>query len=304
MIDFKHLTYSDMMKIAAAILTPEAEQAAVQPPMDPAMAGGAAPMPPQGAPMDPAMAGGAQAGDPQAPAGPAEATGPRGGEIPPEILQDQMFMQFLMEALGVVYDPNSGMFMDPNGQPIPVEMILQAYQEFQMAMQQQQAGQPPQGAPMDPAMAGGALMDPAAMQGGMPPEGAPVPPDGGAMPPADMGAPIEAPAAQEGAPTEPPQDPINEIASAVMSGVEAVLQEYTASTEKRISAVLDKLEALTKAIDALQSTTDRREQQDKDEDEQLRDEIAADLMPTTKAASRSATAAPINLFDAITGNKR
>lgn len=296
MIDFKHLTYSDMMKIAAAILTPEAEQAAVQPPMDPAMAGGAAPMPPQGAPMDPAMAGGAPAGDLQAPTGPADATGPRGGEIPPEILQDQMFMQFLMEALGVVYDPNSGMFMDPNGQPIPVEMILQAYQEFQRTMQQQQAVQPPQGAPMDPAMAGGAPMDPA-MQGGMPPEG-------GATPPADMGAPIEAPAAQEGAPTEQPQDPINEIASAVMSGVEAVLQEYTASTEKRISAVLDKLEALTKAIDALQSTTDRREQQDKDADAQLRDEIAADLMPTTKAASRSATAAPINLFDAITGNKR
>ena len=306
---YRHpLTYKEMLKLAAAVLTPEAEQAAVQPPpADPAAMGGA-PMPPQGAPMDPAMQGGAPAPAPGMPGAQSEATGPRGGQIPPEILQDQMFMQFLMEAMGIVFDPNSQMFVDPNGQPVPVEMIMQAYQDFQMALaQQQQAGDmgaapggapmPQEGAPMDAALqSAGAPMDPAAM-GGAPADPAAM----GGMPPAPEAAPM---GAQEEAPMEQPEDPINQIASAVMSGVEAVLQEYTASTEKRISAILDKLEALTKSIDALQSTTDRRDQQAKDADAQLRDEIAADLQPTKTASKRQPTAnAPINLFELIQGNK-
>ena len=61
-------TYSpfpvELVKLATAIMTPEAMQAAVQPPMDPAMGGGM--------PMDPAMAG-------TAVADPAMAAGAAGG---------------------------------------------------------------------------------------------------------------------------------------------------------------------------------------------------------------------------------
>ena len=286
--------------MAAAILTPEAEQAAVQPPMDPAMAG-AAPMPPQGAPADPAMMGGAPA-EAQMPGMPTGATGPRGGEIPPEILQDQMFLQFLMEAMGVVFDPNNGMFVDPNGQPVPVEVIIQAYQEFQATLQQQ-GGMPQPGAPMDPTMMGGAPMDPTAAPEGAVPEGAPLPEAGQEQAMQQPGIEMPPEVQQAAAPEGVEQiDPINEISGAVMSGVEAILQDFTATLEKKLSALLERVEGLSKAVDALQSTTDRREQSEKDADAQLREEIAADLMPTS-ATKQAATQQPINLFELIQGNK-
>ena len=296
------MTYEQLIKAAAAILTPEAEQAAMQPPMDPSMGGMPQQgMPPQGAPMDPSMMGGMPT---------------QGGQLPPEILQDQMFMQFLADAYGIMLDPNSGTLIDPQGQPVPPDAVMQIYQQFQEAVTQQQqaaGGMPQQGAPMDPSMMGGmapqgAPMDPA-MMGGMPQQGAPMDPSTmGGMPPQEMpqqGAPTDSAMAggMEQAPEMGQEDPINQIAGAVMSGVESVLQEYTASTEKRISAILDKLEALTKSIDALQSTTDRREQQEKDADEALRADIAADLQPAVKTAKTANTQAPLNLFKVIQGCK-
>lgn len=268
MKNFRYL-YANMDKTAAAALTPEAEQAAMQPPMDPAMAGG---MPPQGVPMDPAMAGG------MPPAGGVMPMPPQGAAIPPEILQDKAFVDFLQQAMGIVLDPNSGMFMDPqSGQPIPPDMIIQAYQVFQQeqAMAAQggaPGGMPPQGAPVDPAMAGG-------------------------MPPAGL-----------------PEDIINQIASTVMSGVEATLQEYTAALEKKISALMDKLDIVKGQVDSMQSTTDKRTQNDIDEDQKLREDIAADLQPTVKVANeitapqqivipKAVSKKPVSLYGLIVGGK-
>ena len=192
-------------KSAVAVLTPEAMQAAMQPPpQDPAAMGGA-PMDPSmmgGAPMDPAMAAGGQP-----PVDPAMAGGtpmPPAGGIPPELMQDQVFLQFLAEVFGIMLDPRSGQFFDQNGQPVTPEMLMQAYQAYMQGMQQLQAqggGMPP----ADPAMAGGMPADPAAM-GAAPMDpamagGAPMPPAG--QPPMDPGmtppdAQAAAPAPQEG----------------------------------------------------------------------------------------------------------
>lgn len=315
-----------MQKSAAAVLTPEAEQAAMQP---------AAPAP-GGAPMDPAMMAAAPGGataDPAAMGAAPAATGPNGGQIPPEILQDQQFIQFLAQAMGIQLDQASGTFIGPDGQPIPAEMIVQAYQEFQMQMQQGGMG----GAPMDPAMAGGAPMDPAAMSGapadpamqggapmdpaamGMAPGGAPMDPAAmGAGDPAAMGmdpaaagaAPADAAAA--GSP-DANMDMINEISSAVMSGIEAVLQDLVAGQEKKISAILDKVDMLKEEIASLRDTTDKRKQADEDAEKQLRDEISADLNPVVKQATAAPVPKPIsmpatpkatrNLFSIISGVK-
>lgn len=254
--------YSDFLKRAAAILTPEAEQAAVQPQQDPAAAGG---MPPQGAPMDPAMMGGApmdpamvggmppQGGAPmdpammggQPPMDPAAAGGmpPQGGGLPPEIMQDQEFTAFL-QSIGIQIDPASGMAVDPNGQPVPPEAIMQIYQEFDMQRQQMAQGGAPGG------------------EGGMPPEAA------GEMPPEAGGA---------------PDDMLNQIASVVFDAIDSRLQEYTSELEKKFGILTDKMEALLKSVDALTDTTDRRKEEDKKSEERLQEDLDADLMPTDEA---------------------
>ena len=81
------------------------------PPQDPAAMGG---MPPGAPPMDPSMMG-APAG---APAG-----------QPGAWMQDPMFMQFL-QSMGVQVQPD-GTAIDPNGQPVPPEMMDQIYAQFQ-----------------------------------------------------------------------------------------------------------------------------------------------------------------------------
>lgn len=305
-----------MTKKSTAVMTPEAMQAAIQPPMDPSMGG----MPPGGAPADPAaMGGGMPPADPAAAGGmPPEggapmAQGSGGGEIPPEILQDQLFMQFL-QSMGIVFDPQSGTFADPNGQPLSVDEVMQIYDMFQQQVAAQQGGAPAGGAPADPAMAGapmGAPADPAAA-GGMPPDaamadpaagmdpaaaapmdpsmglppdaamgGAPAGPDdlGGAAPagdpmadPAAMGAPGEEQLAEG--------DPIMEISSAVMSGVEATLEDFASKLDDKFAELLEKIEVLGKAVDSLTDTTDKRKPEDKDEELALEDELAAELQPT------------------------
>ena len=179
-----------MNKKGAAILTPEAEQAAVAPD-----AGG---MPPGGAPMPPDAGGGMppQGGAPM----PPEAGGgmpPQGGQLPPEIMQDQGFIEWLAQQ-GVMLDQASGQFIDQqSGQPIPPDMIMQAYDAYMQEMQGGAVGgMPPQG---------GAPMPPEA--GGMPPQGgAPMPPDamGGAPMAPDGGMPPEGGMSPEGG--DPTQD--------------------------------------------------------------------------------------------------
>ena len=372
-----------LRKNATAVLTPEAEQAAMQPPMDPSMGG----MPPQGAPMDPSMMGGApmdpsmMGGAPMDPsmAGMAAPQGSGGGQLPPEILQDQMFLSWL-QSQGIMLDPSSGMFIGPDGQPLPAEAIMEAYAMYQQQMGGAQ-GMPPQGAaPADPSMMGGMPPQdqamggmpqaPAAMQGmdpGMaqkgapgqiPPEilqdqgfmdfmqgmiglqfdqqsgqfldpqsGAPVPPDmvvqayqqyqmqaqqggmqQGGMPPegAPEGMPPEgmSPEAQGmGASPLPP-----ELLTQFQSTIDDSLKAYTASLEKKLEMLADKLDAVTKAVDSLRDTDDRRTAEDKDEDARLRDDIAAELTPTVKTASvkplrRPQPKAPVNLFSVLTGRK-
>lgn len=336
-----------MTKNATAVMTPEAMQAAVQPPMDPAMGG--APMDPAaggmpgGSPMPPEAIGGAPAGappmDPAAMGGmpPAGPQGAGGGEIPPEILQDQLFMQFL-QMMGVQFDPQSGTFIDPNGQPLSVDEVMQVYDIFQQQVAAQGgapgAAGPAAGAPEDQAAMG--AMPPeavgAAPAGAMPPDAGAMPPDAGMPPEAAMGGAPGSPADMAGAlPPDPAmaggadmgaaggmssEDQAMEIASAVMSGVEATLEEFTTNLEKKMSAIIDKVETLGKAVDSLQETTDRRSEDDKDEEEKLRADLDAELMPTLdagipapmpidmgKAASEKPVAKPVskkaNLYNFI-----
>ena len=123
---YKNSRKERIKKIAASLLTPEAEQAAMM---------GAAP-------------GGA----------------PANTQVPPEILSDMEFVQFLQMTAGIVFDPNVMSFIGPDGSMIPADMILQAYDAFnqQRAMSQ---GAAQGGAPMDPAMMGAV---PGAAQGGAP----------------------------------------------------------------------------------------------------------------------------------------
>ena len=297
--------YWHLLKRAAAVMTPEAMQAGPEgmppqgAPMDPSMMQGG--MPPQGAPMDPSMM---QGGMP-----------PQGGGLPPEILQDQAFVQMLQQS-GVVLDPQSGMFMDPSGQPVPPEMIVQAYEAY---MQGQQAGQagpggmPPQGAPMDPSMA----------QGAMPPQGAPMDPSmaqagPGEIPP--QGAPVD-PSMVQGAPTGGPEadgmlpEPVmNAISSIVASTVEPAVQDLASQLGQALSDLAAKIDELSARLDA-----EKKEGAPSAEDV-LRSEIEKDLqqqqqqqlpqeeaVPQMKAASVSGGARsqlkPLNIFSLMSQNK-
>lgn len=284
-------------KRAAAILTPEAEQAAMQQagamppqggapmdpsmmggaPMDPAMMGGApmdpsmmGGMPPQGgAPMDPSMMGGMppQGGVPMDPSM-MGGMPPQDMPLPPEILQDQMFMQFLADSFGIMLDPSSGMFMDQQGQVIPPDMIMQAYQAFQQQMMAQQGA---------PGMAGGPMGQ----------EGAPGMPAG-----ADMQV-----------------DQSTEMMNAVMDGVSTVLQEYNAAIEKKMSTILDKIDSLVMAVEALQNTTDKRTEAGIEDEQKLRDELAAELnttqvpdaQPQQQARPTQIQGMPIDMLSVIQG---
>ena len=303
--------YAGLEKTAVAALTPEAMQAVQAPmapqggaPMDPAAMGGApmgAPAAPPmgGAPMDPAAMGGAMPPDA---AGAGVPVGPAGGTVPPEILQDQEFLMFLQQMMGIIFDPQSQMFMDQQGQPIPAEMIIQAYQEFRTQMDaQSQGGMPQGGAPMDPAAMGGAMppegapMDPSAMGGAMPPEAAAAMPPGGApMDPAAMGGAMP----PEGAPMDPAAgDPMTQMAEMVLSAVETMLNESLSAQEKKISTILDKLDTLKKDIDSLLNTDNRRTEKDEDEDASLRNELDQELAASSGA--QVPVASPIPVAEAI-----
>jgi hypothetical protein len=221
-------------------------------------------MPPQGgAPMDPSMMGGA----PQAGGMP-----PQGGDqLPPEVLQDQMFAQFMGQVVGAPLDPNQGTFIDPqSGQPLPPEMVMQAYQAYQQQMGGQ-GGVPQNG--------GGAPTDPAAMQGG------------NEIPP--------------------------EILEQLQGVVDASIQNFSAQLDKKIETLLDKLDTVKMALEAMRDTDDQRADEDRQATKNLQDEIAAELNPEVKTASEivlstypeqklnaAQTPKPLNMFDYIINRTR
>lgn len=115
-------------------------------------------------------------------------------------------------------------------------------------MAQMQGGGAPGGAPMDPSMMGGAPagappMDPAmAAQGGAP------------MDPSMMG----------GAPMDPSQDPmVMAIADAVGKNVQDTLQQQLSGVDKKIAALVDKLDSVKQIVDSLISTTNEQDDQSK-----------------------------------------
>lgn len=165
---------SRLQKVAFSPFTEDAQMAAQQPPMDPAMTGG---VPSQGgAPMDPSMMGGMP---PQGgvPAPIQTVPGPNGEPIDPEtgfIVVDPQQGIEQDPLTGILFNKFTQEFMTPDGQPMDPN---QAIQMIEQAMAQQGDGMPPQGgAPMDPAMT---------QQGGMPTTdpsmmgGAPMPPEQG-----------------------------------------------------------------------------------------------------------------------------
>ena len=134
-MDFATLLSAAMRKRAAAILTPEAMQAAGAIPEAPQ--GGM--MPPQG--MSPDMGGmpPQEMPQPDMQQGMAmQGVGSGGGQIPPEIMQDQQFIQWLASQ-GIQLNLQTGQFTGPDGQDLPVDAVVQAYQEFQAMMQQEAA---------------------------------------------------------------------------------------------------------------------------------------------------------------------
>ena len=192
-----------------------------------------------------------------------------------EILQDQMFLQFMAEVGGMQPD-QSGQFIDmQTGQPVPPDFIMQAYQEFQMQMQQQQQQQQQE--------QGDQMPD----YGYQPVQPEQMPPQnqaGGAMP--------------------------SEVLDQIQTMLDSTLQAYTASIEKRLEAFNDKLDAVKTAIESIGNKDDQRQPADKDEAEMLRQELASELQPTVKTAavkpaSKPAFSAPkpINMFDMLI-NKR
>jgi len=312
-------------KRAVAILTPEAMQAAMQPPpqdpsmmggapmdpsmtggqppMDPAMAGGAPMPPPQGAPMDPSMMGGQPPMPPQ---------GAPAGGLPPEALQDQMFLQFLAEAFGIMLDPRSGQFFDQNGQPVPPELLAQAFQAYMQAMQQLQmqgggAPMPPQGAPMDPAAMGGAPMPP---PGEMPPMD---PGMAGGQPPMDPamagGDPgMMAPPPEGG---EQPMDPMMaDFASMIVSAMEDTvvtpLKEELSNLMKQFNDLKEMMKTMRDDMGTIRTDVDAQESR-ADESSMLRSQLAEELEPTVEPEpeapqEKQAALRPLNILD-ILGSK-
>lgn len=205
--------------------------------MDPAMAmGGGAP------PMGPAMAqGGMPPMDPMA----AQGGAPAGG-LPPEILQDQEFVMALQQ-MGIMLDPASGTFIDHNGQPVPPEIILQAYDAFMQEMVGAQQMAPQGGAPMDPM----AMGDP--MAGGMPPEAAP----------------------QEGAMGGAPD--MAQVADALIGTIQSAMDGIAQGIQDQFTTLAQKIEALSDEIGRLQLELGRKG--DEEDLDTVQEDIAADLEP-------------------------
>ena len=261
--------FLQMNKNSAAMLTPQAQQAAIQPPADPAMAGG---MPAGGAPMDPAMMGGAamdpsmmtggmpaggapmdpamMGGAPAAQGMPSPVGAPGQSGVSGAWMQDQMFIDFLLQS-GFQID-QQGNVIDPNGQPMDPQIMDQLYAEFQNQMAQMG------GAAMDP---NAAAANPA-MTGGMPPAGA-------------------EPAAQspgtEMVPPGIPQETLNQLAGITQDVIDTALQEKLSSLDKKITAFAEKLDTIKTMLDDIIIGNKSQEDIQKSEDAKLDSELQAEL---------------------------
>ena len=148
---------SILQKLAFSPFTEDAQMAAAaQPPMDPSMMQGGAPMPPQGGAPTPIQV----------------VPGPNGEPIDPNtgfiVLDPQQGLE--QEPLtGIIINVFTQEFMTPDGQPMDPNQAMQMIE--QAMMQAQQGAIPPQGQPP---------MDPSMMQGGAPmsQEQPPMPPQG------------------------------------------------------------------------------------------------------------------------------
>lgn len=248
---------AQLNKKSAALLTPEAEAAAV-PTQDPNAMGG---MPPQGGmPMDPAMMGGQPPMDPAMMQGGMPQGAPMPQGQPGAWMQDQGFIQFLQQ-IGVQFD-QQGNAIDPNGQPIPPEMLDQLYAQYQQQMMAQ-GGQPPidpnTGMHMDPSMMGG---DPNAV-GGMPVEQG--------MDPSAM---------EQNMGQVMPQDIMNNMASIIMDSVDSVIDQRMAALDKKISAFADKLDSIKSMLDDLALGTDTAVKKQQLDNDKLNAQLEADLRGT------------------------
>ena len=277
---------AQLHKKSAALLTPEAEAAAVPPqdpnamggmppqggmPMDPAMMGGQPPMDPNtGMPIDPSMMQGGMPSQGGAPTDPAmmQSGMPQVAPMPQDQagawMQDQGFIQFLMQ-MGVQFD-QQGNAIDPNGQLIDPAMLDQLYAQYQQQMAQgasmdpsmMQGGMPPQGEmPMDPNMMGG---DPNAMGG--------VPMEQGTMDPAMM--------QDQGM----SQDMMNNMASIIMDSVDSVIDQRMAALDKKISAFADKLDSIKSMLDDLALGTDEAAKKQQIDNDRLNAQLESDLRNT------------------------
>lgn len=307
-----------LSKRAAALLTPEAEQAAMQP----------AP-PPAGAPMPGGMM---QAAPPQQAGGmpPVQQQQQQPG-LPPEALQDPQFAQWLA-GYGVQLDPNTGTLYGPDGQPLPPEATVTAYQAYM----EETGGLQQQPQQQNAAGSGGGETDEEFLQFlaqamGIQPDpntgtfvdqqGNPVPDDqlaemyeafnqqrGMLMQGGQPGMPDE----QAGMSEQPAQPDATQAAPAGMgpesmeqlqSIIDASIQGYTAQLDKKLETLIDKLDTLKLAIESMRDTDDKRTASDINEARQVREELAAELNPqlgkTASAAKRPEQPRPLNLFDML-----
>lgn len=195
-----------------------------------------------------------------------------------------MFLQFL-QSMGVQVQPD-GSAIDPNGQPVPPEMMEQIYAQFQQEMAMQQGG-------------------------GMPPEGAPMGPEG--MPPEEM--------PQEGAPQEgempPPgldEDSMNQIAGIVQEVVDATFEEKMSALDKKLSAFTEKIDAIKMLLDDFLTDAAHTEKKEAEEQARMDEELEKDLksaqesapvdiQPTEEILAAPQEAAPAgNMLDIMRGN--
>ena len=144
------------------------------------------------------------------------------------------------------------------------------------AMQAGPAGMPPQGAPMDPSMMGApqpGMMPPGGDMGGMPPEAA-QPPQG-----------------TEGMEMPP------EIMQQVQKTIDDSIRAFSAQLDKKLSALLDKIDVIKDAIEEYNNTDDRRSTADKEELRGLQEDLRNELEPS--GGVKTASTKALNVFDLI-----
>ena len=139
-----------------------------------------------------------------------------------------------------------------------------------------QGGMPPQGAPMDPSMMGApqsGMMPPGGDMGGMPPEAA-QPPQG-----------------TEGMEMPP------EIMQQVQKTIDDSIRAFSAQLDKKLSALLDKIDVIKDAIEEYNNTDDRRSTADKEELRGLQEDLRNELEPS--GGVKTASTKAFNVFDLI-----